>query len=185
MITYRAKPNVNEGVGKVQTIPISDPSELVWIPSYEGGSDSSLDMGQLILNAYEIGDMVNQSVEVAEYAYWKMVVDQDPEVHQLMKKFAKAKDIFVDCERFGRFHPDFNEAKANVQAIEQQLSELDCVSRFKVAEQAVDEMLHDIAKQIAGSVSESIKVPGNDPLPKGGGSCGSGGSCSCSSGGCG
>ena len=168
----------------MQTIQTTDPSELVWIPSYDEISDSSLDMGQLILGAYELGDMVNQSAEVAEYAYWKTIVEQDEEVRQLTKKFAKAKDIFVDCERFGRFHPDFNAAKANVQAIEQELSELECVSRFKAAEQIVDEMLHDIAKQIAGSVSASIKVPGNDPLPKGGGSCGSGGSCSCSSGGC-
>ncbi|SDW59082.1 YlbF family regulator [Paenibacillus sp. CF384] len=163
----------------MQTMPLSDPIEL------EMNDHSSLDMGQLLLNAYEIGDMVNQSVEVAEYAYWKTVVDQDEQVHQLVKQFDKAKEQFVDCERFGRFHPDFNAAKDKVEAIQRQLNEIECVSRFKAAEQQVDDLLHDIAKQIAGSVSETIKVPSNDPLPKGGGSCGSGGSCSCGSGGCG
>ncbi|WP_308634502.1 YlbF family regulator [Paenibacillus silvisoli] len=162
----------------MQTMPLSDPAEL------EMTSHSSLDMGQMLLSAYEIGDMVNQSAEVAEYAYWKSVVDQDEQVHQLVKQFAKAKEQFADCERFGRFHPDFHAAKDKVEAIERQLGEIESVSRFKAAEQQVDDLLHDIAKQIAGSVSETIKVPSNDPLPKGGG-CGSGGSCSCGSGGCG
>ncbi|RAP78698.1 YlbF family regulator [Paenibacillus montanisoli] len=159
-------------------MPLSDPAEL------EMSSHSSLDMGHLLLSAYEIGDMVNQSAEVAEYAYWKSVVDQDERVHQLVKQFAKAKEQFADCERFGRFHPDYHAAKDKVVAIEQQLNEIESVSRFKAAEQQVDDLLHEIAKQIASSVSETIKVPSNDPLPKGGG-CGSGGSCSCGSGGCG
>ncbi|WP_219838935.1 YlbF family regulator [Paenibacillus sp. R14(2021)] len=151
---------------------------------YEGNGQSSLDMGQLLLRAYEIGDLVNLSAEVAEYAYWKSVVDANPQVRQLVKQFAKAKEQFEDCERFGRFHPDFHAAKDKVMDAERQLNEIECVSKFKAAEQAVDDLLHEIALQIANSVSDTIKVPSNDPLPKGGG-CGSGGSCSCGSGGCG
>jgi len=140
----------------------------------------SLDMAALLLNAYEIGDMINQSAEVAEYAYWKTAVDQSREVKELVRKFEKAKELFDECQRFGRFHPDFHEAKDKVKAIEKELAAIECVSRFKTAEQAVDELLHDIAKQIAGSVSETIKVPGNESS---GGGCGGGGSCGCSSGG--
>ncbi|WP_225446597.1 YlbF family regulator [Paenibacillus rhizovicinus] len=141
-------------------------------------------MGQLLLRAYDIGDLVNQSVEVAEYAYWKSVVDANEQVRELVKKFAKAKELFEECQRFGRFHPDYHAAKDKVQDVQQQLNEIDCVRQFKAAEQAVDDLLHAIAAEIAGAVSETIKVPSNDPLPKGGG-CGSGGSCSCGSGGCG
>ncbi|SEM75974.1 Cell fate regulator YlbF, YheA/YmcA/DUF963 family (controls sporulation, competence, biofilm development) [Paenibacillus sp. OV219] len=175
----------------MRTISLSNPDSLEMnLPTYEafdaygGSQDSTLDMGQLLLNAYEIGDMINQSAEVAEFAYWKQVVDQNDQVHELVKQFNKAKELFVECERFGRFHPDYNSAKDKVVAIEHQLGEIECVSKYKAAEQAVDDMLHDIAKEIAFSVSETIKVPSNDPLPKGGG-CGSGGSCSCGSGGCG
>ncbi|MNR34159.1 hypothetical protein D3C85_1519050 [compost metagenome] len=102
-----------------------------------------------------------------------------------MKQFDKAKELFVECERFGRFHPDYHSAKDKVEAIQLQLSEIECVSRFKAAEQAVDDLLFSIASEIAGSVSDTIKVPSNDPLVKGGGGCSSGGSCGCSSGGCG
>ncbi|MBM7563525.1 YlbF family regulator [Paenibacillus sacheonensis] len=175
----------------METLPLTDPAAFeLDLPlfesfdSFEFASPASLDMGQLLLRAYEIGDLVNQSAEVAEYAYWKSVVDANDQVRQLVKQFEKAKELFVDCERFGRFHPDYNAAKDNVQEVQRQLNEIECVSRFKAAEQAVDDLLHAIAAEIAAAVSDTIKVPSNDPLPKGGG-CGSGGSCSCGSGGCG
>lgn len=174
------------------TMPLSDPGAMdLALPFYESfdsfGTEgtNSLDMGQLLLHAYEIGDLVNQSAEVAEYVYCKSMIEQDEEVRLLVKKFEKAKDAFVDCERFGRFHPDYHSAKEKVQQVQQELDGIASVVRYKAAEQAVDDLLHGIALAIAGSVSETIKVPSNDPLPKGGGSCGSGGSCSCGSGGCG
>ncbi|OMF37536.1 regulator [Paenibacillus sp. FSL H8-0548] len=147
------------------------------------GGVSSLDMASLLLCAYELGDWINQSAEVAEYLYWKSVVNEDEEVKQITRRFEKAKELFVECERFGRFHPNYNEAKDKVKKIEQELSEIESVHRFKSAEQVVDEMLYDVSRMIAESVSDNIKVPGNEKA-KGGGSCGSGGSCSCGSGGC-
>lgn len=175
----------------METLPLSDPAAMdLDLPLYESfdsydyDSPASLDMGQLLLRAYDIGDLVKQSAEVAEYSYWKSVVDANEQVRELVKKFEKAKELFVECERFGRFHPDYNSAKDKVQDVQRELNEIECVSRFKTAELAVDDLLHAIAAEIAGAVSETIKVPSNDPLPKGGG-CGSGGSCSCGSGGCG
>lgn len=144
---------------------------------------SSLDMGTLLLAAYDLGDLIIQSAEVAEYAYWKKAVMEDEEVKRLQVLFLKAKEQFADCERFGRFHPDYHEAKGKVKQAEAALAEIESVGRFKLAEQAVDEMLHEVARRIAESVSDTIKVPSNEK--GGGGGCGSGGSCGCGSGGCG
>ncbi|WP_223869659.1 YlbF family regulator [Paenibacillus sabuli] len=140
-------------------------------------------MAGLLLHAYELGDMINGSAEVADYLYWKAVVDRDDEVRALIKRFDKAKELYAECERFGRFHPDFNDAKDKVKAIERELDDMECVSRFKAAEREVDQLLFTVSQSIAGAVSETIKVPGNEPA--GGGGCGAGGSCSCGSGGCG
>lgn len=145
---------------------------------------SSIDMASLLLCAYELGDWINQSAEVAEYQYWNNLVNEDVQVKGLLKRFAKAKELFEECERFGRFHPDYHAAKDAVNLVQQELDELECVARFKHAEDAVDTLLYDVSKMIAQSVSDTIKVPSNDPGVKGG-SCGSGGSCSCGSGGCG
>lgn len=172
----------------MQAMSTTGQAEFTWNewnglpPEGEGALAPTIDMATLLLNAYELGDMINQSAEVAEYAYWKNIVDGDERVQALVKQLDKAKELFAECERFGRFHPDYHSAKDKVEAIQLQLGEIECVSRFKAAEQAVDDLLFSIASEIAGSVSDTIKVPSNDPSVKGGG-CGGGGSCGCSSGG--
>nr|WP_229725347.1 YlbF family regulator [Paenibacillus abyssi] len=140
-------------------------------------------MAGLLLHAYELGDMINNSADVADYLYWKAAVEKDAEVQALIVKFRKAKDFFTECERFGRFHPDFHAAKDKVKELERELDTFESVKNYKAAERAVDQLLYDVSHTIASSVSETIKVPGNEALS--GGGCGSGGSCSCGSGGCG
>ncbi len=145
-------------------------------------TQSPIDMASLITAAYELGDMINRSADTADYEYWKAEVERSDEVKQLVKKFGKAKEKFEDCQRFGRFHPDYHAAKDEITAIQRELDEHTCVQRFKQAEQAVDELLHEVSSLIARAVSEDIKVPANESS---GGGCGSGGSCGCGSGGCG
>ena len=142
-----------------------------------------LDMAPVVLCAYELGDYINQSAEVADYLYWKQEVELDPEVAILKRRFNKAKELFDECKRFGRFHPDYNAAKDAISAIEDEMAAVESIRRYKEAEDAVDTLLYDVSVMIAGSVSTSIKVPSNNPMPTGG--CGGGGSCSCGSGGCG
>ncbi len=140
------------------------------------------DFASLMSLAYELGEMIKQSALAAEYVYYKDRVGRDATVHALVRDFAKAKERFAECERFGRFHPDYNEALDRVYEMEARLAAIEPVKQFKEAEQAVDLLLHEVSLLIARAVSSSIKVPDNDPNPKG---CGSGGSCSCGGGGCG
>ncbi|XEC97622.1 YlbF family regulator [Paenibacillus tarimensis] len=142
-----------------------------------------LNMAELLISAYELGDMINQSADVADYIYWKDIVAKHPEVQDLIASFRKAKELFEECQRFGRFHPDYHAAKDKVKEIESKLDGYECVSKFKLAEQAVDRMLYEVSQTIALGVSETVKVPGNEPVS--GSGCGSGGSCGCGSGGCG
>lgn len=138
----------------------------------------TLDMTQALLQAYEIGDMINSSAEVAEYLYWKNAVERDPDVRSAVSAFAKAKESFEDCQRFGHYHPDYHAALEVVNKAQQRLDEFDSVRRFKEAEARLDDLLYSVSETIAHAVSDSIKVPSNNPLP----TKGCGGSCS---GGCG
>lgn len=162
--------------GMVDTLP----------PASQGvtANDAPADLATLISSAFELGDSIKRSVYAAEYAYWKDQVHRDEDAKRLSKQFAKAKDKFAECERFGRFHPDYNAALEEVYAVQAELDGLESVSRFKAAEASLDELLYDISRTLAHAVSATIKVPDNDPNPKGSG-CGGGGSCSCGSGGCG
>ncbi|WP_271749915.1 YlbF family regulator [Cohnella sp. JJ-181] len=158
------------------------------LPAAEAYGDDSLesgaDMSAIAARAFELGDLIKHSALTEDYVYWKRSVASSGEAQLRIREFLKAKDKFVECERFGRFHPDYNEALDQVYEAEAKLEEVEEVRRFKAAEHAVDLLLREVSQLIAHSVSESIKVPDNDPNPKGS-SCGSGGSCSCGSGGCG
>lgn len=131
------------------------------------------DMAVLLTNAYELGDMINQSIEVADYVMWKERMEGNEQVKQLVREFARKKERFEEAERFGHFHPDYHKAKDEVLAVQQELESIEAVYQFKQAEEAVDKLLHHLSETIALAVSETIKVPSNDPQPKAG--CGSGG----------
>lgn len=137
----------------------------------------TLDMAQLLLQAYEVGDMINSSAEVADYLYWKQVMERDPAVQEAVRRFAKTKERFEDCQRFGHFHPDYHAAMEEMKRAQAELDRIEAVARFKQAEERLDDLLYTISETIAHSVSESIKVPSNNPLPTKG--CGSGGCGSC------
>ncbi|WP_281887851.1 YlbF family regulator [Paenibacillus sp. YYML68] len=137
----------------------------------------TLDMAALLLEAYQLADMINNSAETADYLYWKHMKDQDEEAALLVRKFQKAKERFEECERFGHYHPNYHEALEQIQAVQAELDEVMSVRRFKEAERKLDELLQAVAETIAYSVSDTIKVPSNDPLASTGG-CSSGGSCS-------
>ncbi|GIO65454.1 YlbF family regulator [Paenibacillus sp. FSL M7-1455] len=137
----------------------------------------TMDMAAVLMNAYELGDMINQSVEVSDYLYWKQRVDSNPEIQELVRLLAKKKELFEETQRFGHFHPNYHSAKDEVKAVEEQLDQFEEVVRFKQAEKELDDLLHQMSEMIAFSVSDTIKVPSNDPLPKRG--CGGGGKCGC------
>ncbi|WP_055107562.1 YlbF family regulator [Paenibacillus ihumii] len=138
----------------------------------------TVDMAQLLTYAYELGDMINNSTAVSEYLYWKRRVEEDAEIQVYVRKLAAQKELFEETERFGHYHPNYHEAKDRVAQVEKELEQFEAVRSFKAAEKELDDILHQMSETIAYAVSDTIKVPSNDPNPKAGG-CGSGGKCSC------
>ncbi len=138
----------------------------------------TLDVAELLSQAYEVGDMINSSAEAADYAYWKQQVESNKDIQSAVKQFAKLKEKFEETERFGHFHPDYHAALDKVKEAEVQLDEFEAVRQFKAAEAKLDELLFSVSETIAHSVSEAIKVPSNNPMPTKSG-CGSGGCSSC------
>ncbi|CAH0120090.1 MULTISPECIES: YlbF family regulator [unclassified Paenibacillus] len=139
---------------------------------------NTIDMASLLTNAYELGDMINNSADVANYLFWKRRVEGNEAIQAAIRQFVKKKELFEECQRFGHFHPDYHAAKDSMEQAEKELESYEEVRRFKEAERLLDEMLYNISATIAYSVSETIKVPSNDPNPKRGGcNCGGGGGC--------
>ncbi|MDP5273336.1 YlbF family regulator [Chengkuizengella axinellae] len=135
---------------------------------------TDLDMSTLLMEAYDLGDMINASEELNDYLFWKKEIEKDAEVQIKVNQFLKKKEIYEDCERFGQFHPDYHSALEEVQKVEKELNELNKVRKFKESEEKIDLLLYSISKTLAHEISEEIKVPSNNPLPTVAG-CGSGG----------
>ncbi|WP_454191994.1 YlbF family regulator [Paenibacillus sp. Marseille-Q7038] len=138
---------------------------------------NTVDMAQVLTYAYELGDMINESTLVSDYLYWKERVRSNPEIQEWVRRLEDKKELFAETQRFGHFHPNFHSAKDEVKAVEDKLETFEEVIRFKEAEQQLDSLFHQMSETIAFSVSSTIKVPSNNPSPKGG--CGGGGSCGC------
>jgi len=116
-----------------------------------------------------------------EDAYNKL--NENKEAQKLIQAFKKMKLDYEEVERFGRYHPDYNNIMKNVRRVKRQMDMNEYVAAFKVAERQLQNFLDEISTVVAHSVSEHIIVPvEGGALTDGGcstGGCGSGGSCSC------
>lgn len=139
----------------------------------------ALDQTELLVRAQEIGWLILDSREVREYQHWRQVVRADVEAQEAMRRFGKLKILFDECQRFGHFHPEYHKALEAAKQAELELAQIESIRCFKEAEAKLDELLFEVSETIAYAVSDSVKVPGNNPLPTAGKGCGSGGSCGC------
>lgn len=66
---------------------------------------NSLDMSAVLLHAYDVGDLINASTEVADYLYWKKKMEQDEEVQKLVRLFIQKKSASKNASALVIFIP--------------------------------------------------------------------------------
>ncbi|GED51868.1 regulator [Brevibacillus borstelensis] len=141
----------------------------------------TVDMTELIIHSHELSTMINQSREVSEYILAKQAMEADKEAQRLLALFERKKDQYEDVQRFGKYHPDYDQISKEIRQLKRSIEMLDSVQAFKRAEDSLDQLLYEVSRTIADSVSSSIKVPSNNPFLEAKSSgCGGGGSCGCS-----
>ena len=143
---------------------------------------ATLEYVDILDHSEQLGKMVMNSDAMESYKNAQHVLNQDKEAQQLIKAFIDIKDHYEDIQRFGRYHPDYNEIMKKVRTIKREMDMNDKVAAFKIAERNLQKMLDEISQYIALSVSEQIKAPKDGAaLSDSGCGCGSGGGCSCAS----
>lgn len=121
----------------------------------------SIDMAEIILEAYQLVDEIKQSPEVQEYLARKREMEESPEASKLIAEFQRVKELYEETRRFGIFHPDYHQVREKVKTIQKNMLEQKEIQAFKQAETKLDVMLYEISKMIAKAISPSIKVPHN------------------------
>ncbi|MFD1360229.1 YlbF family regulator [Lentibacillus salinarum] len=125
-----------------------------------------------------VSGMVLKSDVMEAYQDARKALNEDREAQQLIKAFNDIKEQYEEVQRFGRYHPDFNDIMKKVRSAKREMDMHEKVAAFKVAERNLQTMLDDISEYIAYSVSDGIKAPKDGAALTDTG-CGHGGSCGC------
>ncbi|AYC29137.1 YlbF family regulator [Paenisporosarcina cavernae] len=129
-------------------------------------------------------EMILSSEVVKAYfnAYEK--VYENPVLVDKLRRFIKMKELYEEVQRFGRYHPNYQETMKEIRVLKRELDIDEHIAALKVAENDVQDLLDEVSLLVGKTVSDSVKVPVSNPFfatdSSCGSSCGTGGSCSCS-----
>lgn len=111
-------------------------------------------------------------------------VYNDDMLVQEIYKFQKIKEQYEEVQRFGKYHPDYQQVMKMIREQKRNLDLNDYISALKLAENDFQDLLDEVSLILGKTVSESVKVPMSNPFfstsTSCGTGCGTGGSCSCS-----
>lgn len=136
-----------------------------------GAQMKSLDMAEILTEAYQLADLILESEEAKRYLQLKERMNADSEVQKLLGEFRQKKEKFEEARRFGHYHPDYHAAKEEAESFREKLARHPLIAEFLRAEEQLDRLLNEVSRTIAHAVSESVKVPINDPQPTKGRKC--------------
>lgn len=143
----------------------------------------TLEFANVLDRSEQLGKMILQSEVMRDYNDSRRELKNDEQAQRLIKAFNDIKVHYDDVQRFGRYHPDYNEIMKKVRSTKREMDLNEKVAKFKVAERNLQRFLDNISEIVARSVSEQIKVPKDGAaLSDSGcstGGCGSGGTCGC------
>lgn len=125
-----------------------------------------------------LGEMVLQSDVMEAYYNARQAMEDDDEAQQLIKAFHDIKSHYEDVQRFGRYHPDYNQIMKQVRSTKRAMDMHEKVAQYKIAERNLQKLLDEISQYVAESVSTDVKAPKDGAALTDGG-CGSGGKCGC------
>ncbi|MDQ0417728.1 cell fate (sporulation/competence/biofilm development) regulator YlbF (YheA/YmcA/DUF963 family) [Croceifilum oryzae] len=119
----------------------------------------TIDMTELLSDAYDLADEINKSHEVQSYLCSQAELQEDVEAQKLISEFQKKKELYEETKRFGIFHPNYHEAKQEIEEVQAQLRNNSVIRQFLEAEERLDQLLYQISSTIAKSVSHQIHIP--------------------------
>lgn len=139
---------------------------------------ATLEYADILDTSEELAGMVLQSDVMKDYELARRTLRDDKEAQELITAFNDIKGHYEDVQRFGSYHPDYNEIMKTVRTTKRKMDMNETVAKFKVAERNLQRLLDEISSYIALSASEQIKAPIEGAALTDHG-CGSGGGCGC------
>ena len=145
---------------------------------------ATLERIELLEKAEQLAKMILESEIAEQYQLCLYKLQNNKETQRKINHFVNLKERYEEVQRFGKYHPDYKQVMSQIREVKREMDLDPQVANFKVAENDLQYLLDEVSKQVAGAVSEQIKVPSSNPFfethSSHGAGCGGGGSCSCS-----
>ena len=139
---------------------------------------------QITDSAEELSRMILQSEQAEQYRQAYHAVYDNKELADEIIAFARLKDLYEEVQRFGKYHPDYKDVMKRIRVDKRKLDMNEQIAELRLAENEMQDLIDQVSFIIGRSVSEAVKIPSSNPFFSSdsscGGSCGTGGSCSCS-----
>jgi len=139
---------------------------------------ATLEYSSILDMSEELSNMILQSEVMKTYEDAHRTLQNNEEAQKLIMAFNDIKEHYEDVQRFGRYHPDYNEIMKAVRSTKRKMDMNEAVAKYKIAERDIQRLLDEVSGYIALSVSDQIKAPVDGAALTDHG-CGSGGSCGC------
>ena len=134
--------------------------------------------------ADELGQMILQSEQADLYRAAYASVYNDKNLADEIQAFARLKDQYEEVQRFGKYHPEYSRVMKQIRVDKRRLDLNEKVANLRLAENELQYLMDQVSFILGRSVSEAVKIPSTNPFFSSesscGGSCGTGGGCSCS-----
>ena len=134
--------------------------------------------------ADELSQMILQSEQADLYRAAYASVYNDKNLADEIQAFARLKDQYEEVQRFGKYHPEYSRVMKQIRVDKRRLDLNEKVANLRLAENELQDLMDQVSFILGRSVSEAVKIPSSNPFFSSesscGGSCGTGGGCSCS-----
>jgi len=128
-----------------------------------------------------LNHMIKQTEEFGHYCKYNHLINNDPEVLEIISTFKRMKEDFEEVSRFGKYHPDFTTKRREINQYKKKLDLHPIVMEFRRAEYQLQALLDEVLFHMSEDVSEHVNIVSDNPFfaKDSGGGCATGGSCSC------
>src|SRR5690625_4242087 len=107
-----------------------------------------------LLDQYDIvSSLIKNSNELNIYKERENNLQINQEEQILIKEFNKIKKRYEEAQRYGTYHPDYNKIMKQVRSTKRKMDMNEHVAAFKIAERNLQNLLDEVSKIIATSVS--------------------------------
>ncbi|WP_298826456.1 YlbF family regulator [uncultured Planococcus sp.] len=134
--------------------------------------------------ADELSQMILQSEQADLYRAAYDSVYNDKNLAAEIQAFARLKEQYEEVQRFGKYHPEYSRVMKQIRVDKRRLDLNEKVANLRLVENELQDLMDQVSFIIGRSVSEAVKIPSTNPFFSSesscGGSCGTGGGCSCS-----